>query len=157
MSPPNGHAKDPNVAAAANYSSETHAVPVPPEFSGNQRFSQQEIKDFCAEIPFDPELIDWRVTNTTKNGKLRGHVLEYQLRRSFPTAYPTVLIGKSKTLGDERPVNPKITPKPDTDERQPPSPKLATPLDWRGKKLRVAVCADRGERLGDDRSRQHRK
>jgi hypothetical protein len=56
MSPPNGHAKDPDAAEAANYSTETHAVPVPPEFSGNQRFSPQEIKDFCAalEIPFDP-------------------------------------------------------------------------------------------------------
>ena len=85
MSPPNGHAKDPDAAEAANYSTGTHAVPVPPEFSGNQRFSQQEIKDFCAalEIPFDPGVIDWRVTNTTKNGKLRGQVIPYADQRAY--------------------------------------------------------------------------
>ena len=85
MSPPNGHAKDPDAAEAANYSAETHAVPVPSEFSGKQRFSQQEIKDFCAalEIPFDPGVIDWRVTNTTKNGKLRGQVIPYADQRAY--------------------------------------------------------------------------
>lgn len=78
------------------------------------------------------------------------YVLEYQPQRSFliSAAYSSVLIGESKTLADERPVNPKITPKPDTDERQPPSPKLAAPLDWRGKELRVAVA--RTEERGSD-------
>ena len=78
------------------------------------------------------------------------YVLEYQPQRSFliSTAYPTVLVGESKTLADERPVNPKITPKPDTEERQPASPKLAVPLDWRGKDLRVAVA--RTEERGSD-------
>ena len=63
-------------------------------------------------------------------------------QRSFLiiSAYPSVLIGESKTLGDERPVNPKITPKPDTDERQAPNPKLVAPVDWRGKELGVAVA-----------------
>jgi hypothetical protein len=85
MSPPNGHAKDPDSGEAANYAPETHAVRVPPEFSGSQRFSQQEIKDFCSalEIPFDPGVIDWRVTNTTKNGKLRGQVLPYADQRAY--------------------------------------------------------------------------
>jgi hypothetical protein len=85
MSPPNGHAKDSAAAEAANYSPETHAVPVLPEFSGHQRYSQQEIKDFCAalEIPFDPGVIDWRVTNTTKNGKLRGQVIPYADQRAY--------------------------------------------------------------------------
>jgi hypothetical protein len=85
MSPPNGHAKDPDAAEVADFSPETHAVPVPPEFSGNQWFSQQEIKDVCAalEIPFDPGVIDWRVTNTTKNGKLRGHVIPYADQRAY--------------------------------------------------------------------------
>lgn len=80
-SPPNGHAKDRDAGEAANYSPETRAVYVPPQFSGNQRFPQ--LKDFCAalEIPFDPEVIDWRVTNTTRNGKLRGYVIPYADRR----------------------------------------------------------------------------
>jgi hypothetical protein len=85
MSPPNGHARDPDGAEAANYSRETHAVGVPPEFPGNQRFSQQEIKEFwtALEIPFDPGVIDWRVTNTTRNGKLRGHVIPYADQRAY--------------------------------------------------------------------------
>jgi hypothetical protein len=68
------------------------------------------------------------------------YVLEYQPQRSFliSAAYPSVLIGESKTLGDERPANPKSTPKPDTDG-QSASPRLAAPLEWRGKELRVAV------------------
>ena len=85
MSPPNGHAKDPAVVEAANHSPETHAVHLTPEFSGNQRFSQQEIKDLCAalEVPFDPRVIDWRVTNTSKNGKLRGQVIPYADQRAY--------------------------------------------------------------------------
>lgn len=85
MSPPNGHAKDPAVAETANHSPETHAVHLPPEFSSNQRFSQQEIKDLCAclEVPFDPGVIDWRVTNTSKNGKLRGQVIPYADQRAY--------------------------------------------------------------------------
>jgi len=85
MSPPNGHAKDPAAAEAANHSPETHVVHLPPEFLGSQRFSQQEIKDFCAalEVPFDPRVIDWRVTNTSKNGKLRGQVVPYADQRAY--------------------------------------------------------------------------
>lgn len=86
MSPPNGHAKDSAVADTANHPPETHAAClIPTEFSANQRFSQQEIKDFCAalEVPFDPRVIDWRVTNTSKNGKLRGQVIPYADQRAY--------------------------------------------------------------------------
>ena len=86
MSPPNGHANDSAVANTANRPPETHAAClIPTEFSANQRFSQQEIKDFCAalEIPFDPRVIDWRVTNTNKNGKLRGQVIPYADQRAY--------------------------------------------------------------------------
>ena len=53
MSPPNGHAKGPAAAEAVSHLPETSAVHLLPEFSGNLRFSQQEIKDFCAalEVP----------------------------------------------------------------------------------------------------------
>lgn len=85
MSPPNGHAGDCAAPEAANDSPKTHAVHLPPEFSNNRRFSQQEIKDFCTalEVPFDPEVIDWRVTNTSKNGKLRGQVIPYADQRAY--------------------------------------------------------------------------
>ena len=80
------------------------------------------------------------------------YVLEYQPQRSFliPTAYPSVLIGESKSLADECLVNTKSAPKPDSDERQSPSPKFAaaTPPDWHGKELRVAVA--RTEEKGSD-------
>ena len=78
------------------------------------------------------------------------YVLEYQPKRSFliSAAYPSVLIGESKALGDERPTNPKNTPKADTDERQPAGPGLAAPLEWHGKELRVAVAGT--EERGSD-------
>jgi hypothetical protein len=77
------------------------------------------------------------------------YVLEYQPQRTFliPAAHPSVLIGESKTLGDERPANPKSTPEPDTDG-QSASPRLAAPLEWRGRELRVAV--GRTEEKGSD-------
>lgn len=78
------------------------------------------------------------------------YVLEYQPQRSFliGAAYPTVLIGESKPLADERPMNSKSNPRPESDGRQPPSSKLAAPLDWHGKELRVAVA--RTEENGSD-------
>jgi hypothetical protein len=85
MNPPNGHAKDSAVADTANHSPETHTPYLPPEFSRCERFSQQEIKNFCAalEVPFDPRVIYWRVTNTSKNGKLRGQVIAYADQRAY--------------------------------------------------------------------------
>src|SRR5947209_8485367 len=76
------------------------------------------------------------------------YVLEYQPQRSFliSATYPSVLIGESKALGNERPANPKNTPNADSDQSRPPSPGLAAPLEWHGKELRVAVAgtAERG-------------
>lgn len=78
------------------------------------------------------------------------YVLEYQPQRSYliPALYPSVLIGESKTLGAERPANPKSIRKVDDDEHRSPSSRLAAPLDWRGKELRVAVT--RTEERGSD-------
>jgi len=78
------------------------------------------------------------------------YVLEYQPQRSFliSATYPSVLIGESKVLGDERPANPKNTSTADTDERQPPGQGLAGPLEWHGKELRVAVAGT--EERGSD-------
>ena len=78
------------------------------------------------------------------------YVLEYQPQRSFliSSAYPSVLIGDSKTLDDARPVIPKNLAKPDGDEHRAPSPQLAAPLDWHGKELRVAVA--RTQEAGSD-------
>jgi hypothetical protein len=86
MSTPNGHANSSAVTDTATHATQAHPLPVvPTEFSGNYRFSQQEIKDFCAalEVPFDPGAIDWRVTNTSKNGKPRGQVIPYADQRAY--------------------------------------------------------------------------
>src|SRR5215469_12807688 len=52
--------------------------------SGPQ-FSIDQIKHFVAEleVPFDPAVIEWRVTNTTKSGKLRGQVIPYADPRAY--------------------------------------------------------------------------
>jgi hypothetical protein len=78
------------------------------------------------------------------------YVLEYQPQRSFlvSSTYPSVLIGESKALGPERPAIPDGSNKPDGNERQSPSQQLATPLDWHGKELRVAVA--KAEERGSD-------
>jgi hypothetical protein len=48
-------------------------------------FSIDEIKHFIAEleVPFDPAVIEWRVTNTTKSVKLRGQVIPYADPRAY--------------------------------------------------------------------------
>jgi hypothetical protein len=78
------------------------------------------------------------------------YVLEYQPQRSFlvSATYPSVLIGESKALDPGRPVIPDGSNKSDSNERQSPSQQLATPLDWHGKELRVAVA--KAEEKGSD-------
>jgi hypothetical protein len=86
MSPPNGHANGPAEPDAATHATQAHPLhEQPTEFSGSYRFSLKEIKDFCAalENPFDPRVIDWRVTNTSKNGKPRGQVIPYADQRAY--------------------------------------------------------------------------
>lgn len=49
------------------------------------QFSPERIKELVGslEVPFDPSQIDWRVTNTSKNGKLRGQVIPYADQRAY--------------------------------------------------------------------------
>src|SRR5215467_10161450 len=53
--------------------------------STGPQFSLDQIKELIAEleVPFYPSLIEWRVTNTTKSGKLRGHVIPYADPRAY--------------------------------------------------------------------------
>lgn len=49
-------------------------------------YTAEEIKEFVAllEVPFDPAVIEWRVTNTTKgNGHSRGQVIPYADQRAY--------------------------------------------------------------------------
>jgi hypothetical protein len=52
------------------------------------QFAPEQIKQFVAllEVPFDPLVIEWRVTNTSKakvNGSLRGQVIPYADQRAY--------------------------------------------------------------------------
>src|SRR5215471_12242937 len=53
--------------------------------SSGPRFSPDQIKELIAEleVPFDPSLIEWRVTNTSKSGKLREKVIPYADPRAY--------------------------------------------------------------------------
>jgi hypothetical protein len=48
------------------------------------QFTADQIKDFVSqlEIPFDPAVVEWRVTNTTKD-KNRGQVIPYADQRAY--------------------------------------------------------------------------
>jgi hypothetical protein len=51
---------------------------------GIQRFSPDKIKGLVAEleVPFDPSVIEWRVTNTA-NGQPRGQIVPYASPRAY--------------------------------------------------------------------------
>jgi hypothetical protein len=49
------------------------------------QFSPDRIRQLTAEleVPLDPRVIEWRVTNTTKAGKPRGQVIPYADQRAY--------------------------------------------------------------------------
>jgi hypothetical protein len=82
MSPPNGHAN--------GYLGSSDQNSTPPILSLNANSTTQytatQIKEFVAllEVPFDPGVIEWRVTNTSKgNGQPRGQVIPYADQRAY--------------------------------------------------------------------------
>ncbi len=79
MTGPNGHAREhggiESVTAAAGV-----FAPVAPQFS------PEKVKELVAalEVPFDACQIEWRVTNTTKNGQPpRGQGVPYADQRAY--------------------------------------------------------------------------
>jgi hypothetical protein len=53
--------------------------------SGPVQYEPEQIQQFVAllELPFDPSVIEWRVTNTTKDSPLRGQVIPYADQRAY--------------------------------------------------------------------------
>ena len=49
------------------------------------QFSPERIRELTAalEVPLDPSVVEWRVTNTTKAGKPRGQVIPYADQRAY--------------------------------------------------------------------------
>jgi hypothetical protein len=79
MSGPNGHSHEHNESASIA-SAAALVDPAAP------RFSPGRIKELveALEVPFDASQVDWRVTNSTKNGQpLRGQVVPYADQRAY--------------------------------------------------------------------------
>src|SRR5690349_21937661 len=74
MSVSNGH---------VNGSSNSNADPVGPPLQTDGFISEKTMALVAElEIPFDPSVIEWRVTNTTKDRK-RGQVIPYADQRAY--------------------------------------------------------------------------
>jgi hypothetical protein len=82
MTAPNGRA---NGSAIDNPSKLTAPTAVPAAISPSVQFSTDQIKGLVAEleVPFDPAVIEWRVTNTSKSVKFRGQVIPYADPRAY--------------------------------------------------------------------------
>ena len=81
MSPPNGHAN------GLSRSPDQHSMaPVLSPGPNTTQYTAEQITEFVAilEVPFDPAVIEWRVTNTTKgSGHSRGQVIPYADQRAY--------------------------------------------------------------------------
>jgi len=84
MSPANGHA-DGSESCHDIGAAQLVTTSVASARSAAPQCAPERIKDLVAqlEIPFDPMVIEWRVTNTTKNGKPRGQVIPYTDQRAY--------------------------------------------------------------------------
>ena len=83
MTAPNGRANGSAIDKTSELAAQLLPAMVKPQ-TGSQ-FSTDQIKDLIAEleVPFDPAVVEWRVTNTTKSGKLRGQVIPYADPRAY--------------------------------------------------------------------------
>src|ERR1051326_1276955 len=81
MSPPNGK---PN-GSATNHEPTLANPAIIVAANSQWNFTPEEVKAFVSrlEVPFEPAVINWRVTNTSKNGKLRGMVIPYADQRAY--------------------------------------------------------------------------
>lgn len=86
MSPPNGQAN-----GSMGDKDHPDKLASPAMFQGAStpaHIGPEQVKQFVAllEVPFDPWVIEWRVTNTSKgktNGSLRGQVIPYADQRAY--------------------------------------------------------------------------
>jgi hypothetical protein len=85
MTAMNGHA---NGSATSHTGSASESAPAAVMFGASlgAQFTAEKIKELVAEleVPFDPSVIEWRITNTTKgNGPPRGQVIPYADQRAY--------------------------------------------------------------------------
>src|SRR5580765_8389204 len=82
MSPPNGHAN----GLPGSQDQHSIAPVLSPAWNTATRYTAEQIKEFVAllAVPFDPRVVEWRVTNTTKgNRQSRGQVIPYADQRAY--------------------------------------------------------------------------
>ncbi len=84
MTPTNGHANDPATiptTAAQQFATPASDTNIPIALTP----TAAKIRDLIAslEVPFDPSVIEWRVTNTSKGGSPRGQVMPYADQRAY--------------------------------------------------------------------------
>jgi hypothetical protein len=82
MCPANGHANGAAVSQSSQTTGPLAAAGVPDVLA--PQFSSRTVQELVAEleVPFDPAVIEWRVTNTTKD-KTRGQVIPYADQRAY--------------------------------------------------------------------------
>lgn len=83
MNPPNGKT---NGSVINEVDGESSVPPVAvAAVSSPLQYTPEQIKELVTllELPFDPSVIEWRVTNTTKDGPLRGLVIPYADQRAY--------------------------------------------------------------------------
>ncbi len=93
MSAPNGSTNG-SISTAANGNGGEKFSPIAAmTLQSGLHFSTDQIKELTAaiELPFDPQLIEWRVINTTKAGKPRGQVIPYADQRAYTDRLNTLL------------------------------------------------------------------
>jgi hypothetical protein len=85
MSEPNGRANGSATNGAGGYSANTFVPLSATNLPPSPQFSPEQIKELTSalEVPLDPSVIEWRVTNTTKAGNPRGQVAPYADQRAY--------------------------------------------------------------------------
>lgn len=83
MTAPNGHAGT-GAAASANGAEADRVSGALHSFDQSDRFGAADINRYAVdlEVPFDPRVIEWRVTNSNRN-KSRGQVIPYADQRAY--------------------------------------------------------------------------
>jgi hypothetical protein len=85
MSAPNGRANDSAIDDPIQLPVSTAVPAAAMNPSSAVRFSVDQVKELIAEleVSFDPAVIELRVTNTTRSGRLRGQVIPYADPRAY--------------------------------------------------------------------------
>ena len=84
MSPTNGYANDPangSVNAMQQLAPAAGDTGIPTALTPNAAKVKELISSL--EVPFDPSVIEWRVTSTRKGGSPRGQVMPYADQRAY--------------------------------------------------------------------------